>query len=197
MRAPPASSFAEIAWWASATNASRTIPRAMPAWLVTTTTTNPARFSTRTASTLYGKKTSRSRRSRYPASSTSVPSRSRNTARVIDYPRGFAPRLVRRSLGEGGTPLHANLRGSLAALVRARSSCELLHDRAEHGVDVNPFHAAMIDGTLAQQARPAEHVTDDHVGAAARRRHALVGRAEDRCQRHAQRRRDVHRARVV
>src|SRR3954469_17259560 len=56
------------------------MPRATPAWLVTITTARPARFRIRTASTLYGKNTSRSRRSRSPASSRTVPSRSRNTA---------------------------------------------------------------------------------------------------------------------
>ena len=40
---------------ASATNASSKMPRAMPAWLVTTTTAKPARLSRRIASTVYGK----------------------------------------------------------------------------------------------------------------------------------------------
>ena len=43
---------------AASTNASSNMPRAMPAWLVTTTTAKPARFSSRTASTLNGKNTS-------------------------------------------------------------------------------------------------------------------------------------------
>ena len=70
-------------------------------------------------------------------------------------------------------------------------------DGLEHGVDFNSFHAPVVDRTLAQHAGPAEHVARDDVRVARRRGRPLVGRPEDRRQRHAERRRDVHRARVV
>ena len=69
----------------------------------------------------------------------------------------------------------------------------------EHAVDAHARHAAMVDRALAQhagravrraRARRAARVADG-------RRLAPVGRAEDRHHRHAQRGRQVHRARVV
>ena len=55
-RAPPASSASASAGASPRRTLRRRSPRAMPAWLVITTTTKPARLSSRTASTLNGKK---------------------------------------------------------------------------------------------------------------------------------------------
>ena len=60
-----------------------------------------------------------------------------------------------------------------------------------------PLHAAVIDRTVAQHAGTAEHVMHDHVVIAERRGHPFVGRPEDRRHRHAERRGEVHRARIV
>ena len=70
-------------------------------------------------------------------------------------------------------------------------------DGVEHRVDADAAHAAVIDRTVSQHAGTAEHLMNDHVVIAERRGDPLVGRTEDRRDRHAGGRGQVHRARIV
>ena len=134
------------------------------------TTAKPARFSSRTASMANEKNTRRSSRSRYPASSSSVPSRSRNTAGLMRGDGRRRPSALRVEPADHGL---------------------------EHHVHADAAHAAMVDRTVAQHAGAAEHLMNDHVVVTERRGDPFVGGPEDRRHRHADRRRQVHRAGIV